>query len=74
MEYNAQVTLISGTATISNGRFSPNSIILVTPQTNRTLVSGTSNSTTNSMWYHALVAHVQLHQQIIQILGLSMLK
>lgn len=41
MEYNAQVTLISGTATISNGRFSPNSIILVTPQTNRTLVSGT---------------------------------
>jgi TolA-binding protein len=40
LEYNAQVTLTSGTATISNGRFSPNSIALATPQTNRTLVSG----------------------------------
>ena len=42
IEYNTKVTLISGTATISNGRFSPNSVILVTPQTNRTIVSGTS--------------------------------
>lgn len=41
IEYNTQVTLSSGTATISNGRFSPNSVILVTPQTNKTVLSGT---------------------------------
>lgn len=42
IQYNAQVTLASGTYTISNGRFSPNSVITATPVGQASHVSGTA--------------------------------